>query len=292
LEVVDVNKAIDDLGDLLHRTLGSRIILRLALSPSATRVEVDAAQLDSAILNAAVNARDAMPNGGTLTIATERQPGPEGECVRIAISDTGLGMPERVLARAFEPFFTTKGVGEGTGLGLSQIHGFAAQAGGRAQLTSMEGSGTTVSIILPSSSKDLTAGDLSDGSTELPSGLRVLLVEDNPQVRSFATDLLLDLGCEVHPVGSAEEALGSLATLEVDVVLSDIVMPGMSGIDLAKQIAIEQPGMPVVLATGYSEQAVQGRVGRPIVLKPYSAAELSAAVNGAVTRARLRSEVN
>jgi CheY-like chemotaxis protein len=261
----------------------------LALDPSAARVEVDAAQLDNAILNAAVNARDAMPNGGTLTIATERQPGPEGECVRIAISDTGLGMPERVLSRAFEPFFTTKGVGEGTGLGLSQIHGFAAQAGGKAQLTSMEGTGTTVSIILPPSNKDVTGSGLTDALTQLSSGLRVLLVEDNPQVRSFATDLLVDLGCEVHPVASAEEALGELTTFEADVVLSDIVMPGMSGIDLAKQIAIEQPGLPVVLATGYSEQAAQGFVGRPIVLKPYSASDLSAALNGAVKKAFRRS---
>nr|WP_314445738.1 PAS domain S-box protein [uncultured Sphingomonas sp.] len=288
LEVIDANEAIDGLADLLRRTLGSRIDLKVALDPSAGRIEVDAAQLDNAVLNAAVNARDAMPNGGTLTIATHREVRAEGDRVRIAISDTGLGMPERVLARAFEPFFTTKGVGEGTGLGLSQIHGFAAQAGGEAEISSREGEGTTVSIVLPSSTKELTATDLSDGSTQLPSGLRVLLVEDNLQVRSFATDLLLDLGCEVHPVASAEEALSSLPSFMADVVLSDIVMPGMSGIDLAKQIASEQPSIPVVLATGYSEQAVQGLSGTPVVLKPYSAAELSAVLKGAVGKARLR----
>ena len=126
---------------------------RWQLDPSAGRIEVDAAQLDNAVLNAAVNARDAMPNGGTLMIATQREVRLEGDLVRIAVSDTGLGMPERVIARAFEPFFTTKGVGEGTGLGLSQIHGFAAQAGGQAEISSKEGEGTTVSIVLPSSSK-------------------------------------------------------------------------------------------------------------------------------------------
>jgi PAS domain S-box-containing protein len=288
LEVLDVNAAIDGLADLLRRTLGSRIKLEVTLAADAGRVEVDAAQLDNAILNAAVNARDAMPSGGTLTIATQLEVRPQGERVRIDISDTGLGMPERVLARAFEPFFTTKGVGEGTGLGLSQIHGFAAQAGGQAELSSKEGAGTTVSIMLPLSSKELTGTDALAGSTQLPSGLRVLLVEDNPQVRSFATDLLLDLGCEVHPVGSAEEALSGLTTFCADVVLSDIVMPGMSGIDLAKQIANEHPAMPVILATGYSEQAAQGLNGVPVVLKPYSAAELSAALNGAVRKARQR----
>ena len=122
----------------------------------------------------------------------------------------------------------------------------------------------------------------------MPSGLRVLLVEDNPQVRSFATDLLLDLGCEVHPVGSAEEALGTLPSFKADVVLSDIVMPGMSGIDLAKQIANEHPSVPVVLATGYSEQAAQGLGSIPVVLKPYSATELSAALKVALGRARSR----
>jgi PAS domain S-box-containing protein len=288
LEVLDVDASIDGLADLLRRTLGSRIRLEVTLAADAGRVEVDAAQLDNAILNAAVNARDAMPNGGTLTIATQLEVRPQGGRVRIDISDTGLGMPERVLARAFEPFFTTKGVGEGTGLGLSQIHGFAAQAGGHAELSSKEGAGTTVSIILPLSSKELTDTDALAGSTQLPSGLRVLLVEDNAQVRSFATDLLSDLGCEVYPVGSAEEALSGLTAFCADVVLSDIVMPGMSGIDLAKQIASEQPAMPVILATGYSEQAAKGLGGVAVVLKPYSAAELSAALNGAVRKARQR----
>lgn len=288
LEVVDVNQGVDSLADLLRRTLGSRVILELALAPDVGRVEVDAAQLDNAILNAAVNARDAMPNGGTLTIATQRQVGNEGECARIEIRDTGLGMPDRVRARAFEPFFTTKGVGEGTGLGLSQIHGFAAQAGGQAELSSREGAGTTVSIVLPLSTKDLTDIGESAKSAQLPPGLKVLLVEDNPQVRSFATDLLVDLGCEVHPVSSAEEALNTLISVSVDVVLSDIVMPGMSGIDLARQIASERGEVPVVLATGYSEQAAQGVGGLPVVLKPYSAADLSAALASAVRRSRLR----
>lgn len=288
LEVIDVNQAIESLADLLRRTLGSGVNLEVALAADVGRVEVDAAQLDNAILNAAVNARDAMPNGGTLTIATRREVANEGERVRIEIRDTGLGMPDRVLGRAFEPFFTTKGVGEGTGLGLSQIHGFAAQAGGQAELSSKEGAGTTVAIVLPLTSKELTEIGETAKSAKLPPGLKVLLVEDNPQVRSFATDLLVDLGCEVHPVSSAEEALSTLASDGFDVVLSDIVMPGMSGIDLARQIASDGGDVPVVLATGYSEQAAQGVGGLPVVLKPYSAAELSAALAGAVRKSRVR----
>jgi CheY-like chemotaxis protein len=137
----------------------------------------------------------------------------------------------------------------------------------------------------PISGVNRTSAVLLPGGGKLAIGL---LIEDNPQVRTFATDLLLDLGCEVHPVGSAEEALGSLSSFGADVVLSDIVMPGMSGIALAKQIASEQPLIPVVLATGYSEQAAQGLGGIPVVLKPYSAAELSAALKGAVGKARSR----
>ena len=277
-EVLDVNASILALSDMLTRTLGSRIAVELRLTDDVARVDVEAAQLESAILNAAVNARDAMPNGGTLTIATAVEGEEAEERVSIRISDTGLGMPQRVFERAFDPFFTTKAVGQGTGLGLSQIHGFAAQAGGRAELTSSEGEGTTVAIILPRSDKDLTFSSEDRNGSRLTVGTRVLLVEDNAQVRVFAEDLLRDLGCEVVSAATGEEALASLSDAGVDIVLSDIVMPGMGGIELASRIHQLQPDIPVLLTTGYSEQAAQGNQARPIVLKPYSASDLSAAI--------------
>ena len=277
-EVIDVNATVDALSDMLQRALGSRISVELKLAGDAGRAEVDVAQFETAILNAAVNARDAMPRGGTLVISTEVVPDLGGELVAVRIRDSGLGMPERVLERAFDPFFTTKGIGEGTGLGLSQIHGFAAQAGGHAELESTEGEGTTVSILLPKSDKALTASADEAGTAVLPQGVRVLLVEDNVQVRSFAEDLLKDLGCEVVSAESADRALAILADAEPDIVLTDIVMPGMSGIELAGEIARLRPDLPLVLATGYSEQAARGNERLPIVLKPYSAADLSAAL--------------
>ena len=282
-EVIDVNATVDALSDMLQRVLGSRISVRLDLSDDAGRAEVDVAQFETAILNAVVNARDAMPRGGTLTISTAIEPDLGGDLVAVRIGDTGLGMPERVLERAFDPFFTTKAIGEGTGLGLSQIHGFAAQAGGRAELHSTEGAGTIVSILLPKSDKALTAIADEAGAATLPEDVCVLLVEDNVQVRSFAEDLLKDLGCEVLSAESADRALAILADAKPDLVLTDIVMPGMSGIELAAEIGRLRPGLPVVLATGYSEQAARGNERLPIVLKPYSASDLSAALAKALS---------
>ena len=284
-EVLDANSRVDALADMLRRTLGSRISIELKLADDVGRVEVDAAQLESAILNAAINARDAMPSGGVLTIATSIEHGDAEDYVRVDIKDTGLGMPQRVVERAFDPFFTTKEVGEGTGLGLSQVHGFAAQAGGRAELESAEGAGTTVSIFLPRSSKEITCSYQGGPSESLRQGVRVMLVEDNSQVRAFAKDLLEDLGCEVVCAACGDEALACLTETKVDVVLSDIVMPGMSGIELADRISRCCPGLPIILATGYSEQAAQTSQPLPIILKPYSGTDLSIALERAIEAA-------
>ncbi|WP_398286601.1 ATP-binding protein [Sphingomonas daechungensis] len=148
-EVLDLNVRLDALAEVLSRTLGNNVHVALALTSDDTRVEIDAAQLETAILNAAVNARDAMPDGGTLTLGTRRVDEQGSEFVALDVSDTGTGMSKHVIERAFEPFFTTKEVGKGTGLGLSQIHGFAAQAGGRAEIRSQEGEGTTITFLLP-----------------------------------------------------------------------------------------------------------------------------------------------
>lgn len=179
----------------------------------------------------------------------------------------------------FEPFFTTKEVGKGTGLGLSQIHGFADQAGGQSMLDSVEGEGTTLSILLPRSAKPLSESKRESGKVDLPPGLKVLLVEDNLQVRDFAAELLEDLHCEVVAANDAAQALDVLSSRSFDLVISDVVMPGMSGIDLAERIAADRPGLPVLLATGFSENIVGGPVGFQVVSKPHDASSLAKAVS-------------
>jgi len=260
--------------------------VKLEPGESAGRIEVDIAQLETAILNAALNARDAMPDGGTLTLSTRNLSEGGKDYVALGISDTGEGMPTDVAERAFEPFFTTKEVGKGTGLGLSQIHGFAAQAGGRAEIQSKHGEGTTIILILPRTEKSLAQSTEAAAMSKLPEGLRVLLVEDNPQVREFAEGLLVDLGCRVVSADSAEQALRELADDEIDLVLSDVVMPGMSGVELAQKIQESHPDVPILLATGYSEEIVKRGSDFSVLLKPFGAADLSKAMAAALAGTR------
>jgi PAS domain S-box-containing protein len=283
-EVIDINLRLDAFGEVLSRTLGSRIQVALDLAAGVARVEVDDAQLETALLNAAINARDAMPGGGKLTIRTADVTEGDQRLVRISLIDTGLGMPQRVLDRAFEPFFTTKEVGKGTGLGLSQIHGFAAQAGGRAEVRSTEGSGTTVSILLPATDKEVSAASPDGGSAELPAGLCVLLVEDNAQVREFAEDLLRDLGCDVIAAANGDEALERLERDAVDLLFSDVVMPGMSGVELARLARQLRPTLPVLLATGYSAEVVKSSPEFEVLPKPYRPHDLGRAIVTVLSR--------
>lgn len=278
-EVIDLNVRLDALQEVLARTLGSRLTIQTELLAKDARVDVDVTELETAILNAAVNARDAMPDGGLLTIRTRDALEGGKPAVALEIVDTGTGMPAEVIARVFEPFFSTKPVGQGTGLGLSQVHGFAAQAGGRAELDSSVGAGTTVRMILPRTSKAITVTEQEASLTSLPRGLRVLLVEDNQQVLNFAEHLLEELGCTVVSASDAQQADGLLNEHVVDLVFSDVVMPGMSGIDFARKLQRERPDLPVVLASGYSEQTV-GRAAAEfnLLAKPYGAGSLSRAI--------------
>jgi CheY-like chemotaxis protein len=187
-------------------------------------------------------------------------------------------MPADVTERAFEPFFTTKAVGKGTGLGLSQIHGFAAQAGGRAEIRSVEGEGTTVSIILPRTDRALDVTAVNTTMSDLPTGLNVLLVEDNAQVREFAEGLLADLGCTVRSVDSAQTAMDLLVSERFDFVLSDVVMPGITGVELARRIREDHPDVPVLLATGYSDEILRTGTEFAVLAKPFGAADLSKAM--------------
>jgi PAS domain S-box-containing protein len=280
-EVLQLNLRLDAFAEMVQRTFGSLYDVALDLAPDLWPVEVDVAQLETALLNAAINARDAMPEGGRLVLRTRNLT--ETDEVAVELEDNGEGMPREVLERAFEPFFTTKPVGKGTGLGLSQIHGFAAQTGGRAEIDSRPGEGTRLSIILRRSAKPLDQGDTVE-SLHLPhSHLRVLLVEDNEQVRQFAESLLAELHCEVVSAGCGEDALELLESERFDLVFSDVVMPGMSGVELAHRVREDHPGLPLLLASGYSEEVVRGAAASfRMVAKPYGLATLSRAIAAVV----------
>jgi PAS domain S-box-containing protein len=276
-EVIDLNICLDALGEVLSRTLGSMVEVVLTLASDLWRVEVDPTHLETAILNAAINARDAMPEGGRITISTANCPDEAGDMVCVSVIDTGEGMPQDVIDRAFEPFFTTKPVGKGTGLGLSQIHGFAAQTGGRAEIESSPGVGTTIKLVLPRTDKPFAFASSGGPAAKIPEGLRVLLVEDNDQVREFADHLLKELHCHVISVAGASEALAALEKGDVDVLFSDVVMPEMSGVELARAARQKNPDLPVLLATGYSEEVSDDAATEfEVIRKPYGADTLGA----------------
>jgi signal transduction histidine kinase len=284
-EVIDLNALIRGMTDLLDRTLGERIEVTTELSDRACTVEADRTQLESALLNIAVNARDAMPGGGRLVIRTASAEDPErGAMIALSVGDSGAGMDEDTLNRAFEPFFTTKTTGKGTGLGLSQVYGFASQSGGDVRIASRPGEGTIVTLLLPCS------GSIEDvrtveGNTILRRGRtgRILLVEDNDEVGEFAEQLLDELGHEVVRVRSGEEALDRALAERFDLVFTDVVMPGMSGLDLAGRLAERRAGLPIILTTGYSDEiARSGAGGRPVILKPYRPETLAEAIEQAL----------
>jgi PAS domain S-box-containing protein len=281
-EVIDLSVRLDAVGEMLQRTLGSRYDLQLDLSPALWRVEVDPAGLEAALLNAVVNARDAMPDGGRITIATKNVTLPEGEMVSLSISDTGEGIAADKLERVFEPFFTTKPVGKGTGLGLSQIHGFAAQSGGSVSIDSEVGRGTSVNILLPRTSKTTKGVAANKIEIPIPEGFKVLLVEDSEHVRYFARQLLEDLGCVVVEAPNAGEAVEILKdSSSWDLIFSDIVMPGMSGVELADWVAENLGDTPVLLASGYSSKQFipVGQRGFSILRKPYTIETLGSRIN-------------
>ena len=277
-EVIDVNALVAGMIEVLDRTLGERFRIETRLADEKCPVEADRAQLESALLNVAVNARDAMSEGGTLTISTALHQGGGQNMIAISVHDSGVGMDEDTLARAIEPFFTTKGTGKGTGLGLSQVYGFATQSGGDVRIESVPGEGTTVTLLLPrSDAASLAEREEHVGSLHARRSGRILLVEDNEEVGAFAESLLVELGHEVVRAHGAPEALQALRRQEFDAVFTDVVMPGMSGLELAEAIADLHPGLPVILTTGYSDEITHsGTGGRPVILKPYRLETLAA----------------
>jgi len=285
-EVVDLSQLVAAMTDLLDRTMGERIKIETSLERSTPPVTVDRNQLQSAILNIASNARDAMPDGGTLNIRVSEVRSEAGErMATISVSDTGSGMDADTASRIFEPFFTTKKTGQGTGLGLSQVYGFATQSGGEVFVDSEPGHGTTVTLLLPCSEAGAAVTRQAEQAAvpEQPRA-EILVVEDNEDVGQFAETLLTELGHSVTLATSGEEALELTRARDFDVVFSDVVMPGMGGLRLAERLAEEKPELPVVLATGYSQEIAQsGSGGRPVILKPYRLATLSQALVDAMS---------
>jgi CheY-like chemotaxis protein len=250
-------------------------------------VRLDRAQFELVVLDIASNARDAMPDGGLLTIRTSTyDEAGAGRMIALSVSDSGIGMDVETLERAFEPFFTTKATGKGTGLGLSQVYGFASQSGGEVRIDSAAGEGTTVTIILPCNQGPTGKPDAESIAGIEPHGTgRILLVEDNEEVGEFAENLLTELGHDVVRVRSGESALQAALDSRFDVVFTDVVMPGMSGLELADQLSELRPSLPIILTTGYSDEiATSGAGGRPVILKPYRLETLAAAIDAALAR--------
>jgi PAS domain S-box-containing protein len=283
-QAIDVAERIDAIREVLDTGIGSSVQLAYEFGPGLWPVTVDVSELETALVNLAINARDAMPSGGTVTISARNYTGSQpagddqaGDFVAISVADVGVGIAPDVLAKIFDPFFTTKPVGKGTGLGLSQVHGFAHQAGGSVKVDSELGKGTKVTILLP---RERT-GPLADMRTvsEMAGSGTVLLVEDNPDVASVSSSLLEQLGYTVRRVADAEAALREIERDNVDLVFSDIVMPGkIDGLDLARRLRQLRPDLPILLATGYSDAAAGVRGGFPILRKPYEIHQLSQAI--------------
>ncbi len=291
-QTVDLERQIGGMRELLDRSLRGDVEVAFDFAAGLWPVEVDASELELVVLNLAVNARDAMPNGGTIRISASNTLGrgsdAAGDVIRLSISDNGTGMTREVQSRVFEPFFTTKDIGKGSGLGLAQVHGFVKQSGGTIEIDSAIGRGTTITMLLPRSTKAPAPDrhhlvDLHVERRRPSNAGSVLLVEDDEEVAALVGEMLDELGYQVIRAASAAAALGALANgRAIDVVFSDIMMPGgMNGVELAQEIHKRRGDLPILLTSGYSEAAKQAAdaQGIKILRKPYELSELSEALS-------------
>jgi PAS domain S-box-containing protein len=295
-EIVDIPKLVGNMADLLSRSIGPSIAIKTTSSGSRTTARVDPTQFELAIFNLAINARDAMPNGGSLAIdisddivadaiaGSDLKP---GSYVLITVRDTGAGMDENTLRRAVEPFFTTKGIGKGTGLGLSTVQGLAVQSGGAMKIESKVGQGTAISVWLPASDNAATPAVLKSAQTAAPiKACHVLVVDDDPLVAMGTVAMLEDLGHSVVEVSSGKQALKVLETdAKIDLVITDQAMPGMTGTELVKIIREQQPKLPIILATGWAELPDNPVPEFLRLSKPYRQEDLAIAIGRVLNRA-------
>jgi PAS domain S-box-containing protein len=289
----NINELIRSMAPLLQRPLGPKIAMTFNLAPDIWAAEVDTSQLEMTLLNLTLNARDAMPEGGSLTITTGNatvpadQAGgvPAGEYVFISVADSGTGMSDEVKTRAFDPFFTTKGVGKGTGLGLSMVYGFVKQSGGHVQIESREGVGTNVVIHLAKSGGPVRGEDEGE-PPELSAGRQgtILLVEDEADVRSLAETHLETFGYSVISAFDAPTALAAVdANAEIDLLLTDIILPGqMDGIAIAAQVRAKRPDIKIVYISGYAPDPELLLPNTELIRKPFLKADLSRVIREAL----------
>lgn len=282
---IHVAEMLDGLRELIRNSVGPTVHIELDVAPDVGVVSSDPTQLELAILNLAINARDAMPSGGTLTIAAERRLTHNGEDrIAIVVQDTGIGMSPEVLEHAFEPFYTTKGPGRGTGLGLSMVYGVAQQAGGELLVDSELGRGTTVTILLPAQPDEPVQPrpePKDEAALEAMVARRILLVDDDEDVRMTVSDMLSSNGHQVVQAANGIDALALIAGDHIDLLLTDFAMPDMNGALLAERARAIRPGLKLLFLTGFSDsdaidEAVAGRAR--VLKKPVSSAELSAAI--------------
>jgi signal transduction histidine kinase/CheY-like chemotaxis protein len=295
---VDLRQRTQEIGDMLAQTLRTDIAVEIEMPQDLWPVAIDSAEFDLALLNVALNARDAMPSGGRFRVAARNVSKPPGvsppggsggDFVAISLSDTGVGMMPDVLARAFEPYFTTKEAGAGSGLGLSQVYGFAKQSGGTTTIDSTPGTGTSVTLFLPRATAALAAAPAAAGPVPARdvASARILLVEDDAEVAQATAELLQDIGYQTVAAHDADSALAALdQDPTIAAVLSDIVMPGgLNGLELARTLSRRHPGLPVLLGTGYSQYVgTAAGEGFRLVEKPYHRTSLAAAIHAALDR--------
>jgi signal transduction histidine kinase/ActR/RegA family two-component response regulator len=286
LQALNVAELVGGMRDMLTRTLGPMIRLQFELDTGDLAVLSDATQLEMAVLNLAINARDAMPGGGTLTLRSAvRELSGEaglapGTYIEISVADTGVGMSADVLAHAFDPFFTTKGVGQGTGLGLSQVYAIACQGGGTARIDSEPGQGTTVRLLLPATGRPRPREEQAAAEPEtVPARqrARVLIVDDDRDIREVIRALLEGLGYDVREAADGASCLAQLEAFDPQLLLVDFAMPGMSGAELARLVRASRPSLPIVFASGYADTAaIEDVPGAtcPMLRKPFAIDEL------------------
>jgi signal transduction histidine kinase len=287
IEAIDLNSIVTSMGDLLFRTIGGTVRIETILEKDLWRATADPSQMESVILNLAVNARDAMPKGGRLTISTTNVPRrdknkplelPDGDYVMVSVTDTGTGMTDEVLRKAFEPFFTTKPVGSGTGLGLSQVYGITKQTGGSVSIRSRLGQGTTVAVYLPrTTAAAIPHTATRAGESPLPRHeATILVVDDDRDVRQTAASCLQSLGYRVLAVEGGQVAIEAISRgIEVDLVLMDIAMPEINGVEAMEAILAKRQGLPFVYMTGYVGPTKLHPTEHRVLKKPFSIAELA-----------------
>ena len=284
----DIGVLVRGMQELLRRSLGPQIALRLHIEPGLPPAEVDAHQVELAVLNLAINARDAMPEGGVIDIVVDqaRAKGDArlrpGTYLRIQVKDTGSGMDQATLSKAIEPFFSTKPLGKGTGLGLSMTHGLAVQLGGHLELASEVGAGTTATLYLPMATEppvDFVSGIAPPPPSPASRTARILVVDDDPLIAMSTVDMLEDLGHFVIEANSGKRALEIIdGGQDIDLMMTDQAMPGMTGIQLAEIVRSKRPNLPVLLATGYTDLPTSKLANLPRLSKPYQQAQLQAEI--------------